>query len=98
MKVALLSPSGIVKDEAGEKVTVPNEELVRVTVVLPVVMGVLSGICRCTVMVPVGTPAVVVIAEEVNTNFFGRMVSTCVALSIGALAAVRVGVPPCVSV
>ena len=98
MNVALLEPLGIVRTE-GLYVLVPAEVLERVTTIAgSVVMGVPSGIWRCTVMVPEGTPTEVVTAVEVNTSCFAVTVSTWVALVISGLAAVRVGVPPAVSV
>ena len=94
----LLAVSGIVHDVTGVKVTVPDEELVRVTVVLPVVMGVLSGSCRCTVMVPDVTPATVLNTGVVNTSLVCKTLTVCVALVNPALDAVTVGVPAAVSV
>jgi hypothetical protein len=84
VKVALLDPLAIVNGLAGLNVTVPVDELARVTVLdASVVLAFPYGSCRCTVMVPEAAPAVVVTAVEVITSL---------------LAAVMVGVPACVSV
>ena len=97
VKVALLDPLGMVNED-GTNVVVPVELLERLTVMLPVVIGVLSGSCRCTVIVPVAVPIMVVIGELVNTSLDCNTVSPWVALVISGLAAVRVGVPAAVSV
>ena len=80
------------------KVTVPVELLERMTEMAPEVMGVLSGIRRCMVMVPDSTPAMVVIGEVVKTSLLANTVTVCVALVNGELAAVMVGLPDFVSV
>jgi hypothetical protein len=105
VKVALLEPLEIVNGLTGLNVTVPVDELARVTVLdASVVLAFPYGSCRCTVMVPDATPAVVVTAVEVNTSLLAAAaltVSTCVAevMVVGeVLAAVRVGVPASVSV
>jgi len=104
VKVALLDP-GAIDNELGVNVTVPVDELARVTVLdASVVLAFPYGSCRCTVMAPEATPAVVVTAVEVITSLLAAAaltVSTCVAevMLVGdVLAAVRVGVPACVSV
>jgi hypothetical protein len=86
-------------------VTVPPEVLDSVTVrAASVVFGLPYESCRCTVMAPEATPAVVVTAVEVNASLLaaaGLTVSTCVAEVIvlgDVLAAVIVGVPAFVSV
>jgi hypothetical protein len=105
VNVALLDPLAIVNGLTGLNVTVPVDELARVTVLdASVVLAFPYGSCRCTVMVPEATPAVVVTAVEVITSLLaaaGLTVSACVAevMVVGeVLAAVRVGVPTCVSV
>jgi hypothetical protein len=104
VNVALLDPGAIV-NELGVNVTVPVDELARVTVLdASAVLAFPYGSCRCTVMVPEAAPAVVVTAVEVITSLLaaaGLTVSTCVAEAMvagEALAAVMVGVPACVSV
>jgi len=84
---------------------VPVDELARVTVLVASAMLAFPyGSCRCTVMAPEATPAVVVTAVEVITSLVaaaGLTVSTCVVevMVVGAvLAAVIVGVPAFVSV
>ena len=65
----MLVPFVIVNGLAGVKVTVPAELLDSVTVRLAsVVFGLPNASCLCTVIVDDATPAVVVIADVVNTN------------------------------
>jgi hypothetical protein len=104
VKLAVLEPLAIDK-EFGVKVTVPLDELDRVTVLLTsVVFGLPNESCRCTVIVPEATPAVTVTGEVVNTSLLAAAeftVSTCAAevIVLGeVLAAVMVGVPVWVSV
>ena len=104
MKVALLEPLAIDK-EAGVKVTVPDDVLDKVTVlVASAVFGLPFASCRCTVIAVEATPAVTVTAVLVITSLLaaaGLTVSTCVAevMVVGVvLAAVMVGVPAFVSV
>ena len=105
MNDALLDPLAIVNGLTGLNVTVPVEELARVTVLdASAVFAFPYWSCRCTVMVPEATPAVVVTAVEVIASLLaaaGLTVSTCVAevIVVGeVLAAVIVGVPAFVSV
>jgi hypothetical protein len=105
VKVALLEPLLIVNGLAGLNVTVPPEVLDSVTVrAASAVFALPYASCRCTVMLPEATPAVVVTAVEVIASLLaaaGLTVSPCVAevIVLGAvLAAVMVGVPDCVSV
>jgi hypothetical protein len=104
VKLAVFEPLAIDK-ELGVKVTVPLDELDRVTVlVASVVFGLPNESCRCTVRVLEATPAVTVTGEVVNTSLFaaaGFTASTCVAevIVLGeVLAAVMVGPPALVSV
>ena len=46
----------------------PEELVVKVTLVVPTVVGLPYGSCRCTVIVPDATPAVLVTAVVVNTS------------------------------
>ena len=70
VKLALLDPLAIVND-TGANVTVPVELLDNVTVLLAsVVFGLSNASCLCTVIVEEATPAVVVIADVVNTSLF----------------------------
>ena len=105
MKLALLDPLAIVNGLTGLNVTVPVDELARVTVlVASVALAFPYWSCRCTVMLLDGEPADTVTAVEVNTSLLaaaGLTVSTCVAevIVVGeVLAAVIVGVPAFVSV
>ena len=105
MKVALLDPLAIVNGLTGLNVTVPVDELARVTVLdASAMLAFPYGSCRCTVMLPDATPAAAVTAVEVNTSLLaaaGLTVSACVpeVIVLGeVLAAVIVGVPACVSV
>ena len=98
-------PVVIVNGLAGVKVTVPVELLVSVTVrFASVVFGLPNASCLSTVIVVDATPAVVVIADVVNTSLVAAptlIVSCCVAevIVVGdVLAAVIVGVPAFVSV
>jgi len=69
VKLTLLDPLGIVNGLAGVNVTVPVELLASVTVrAASVVFGFPDASCRCTVIVPDATPAVVVTGEFVNTS------------------------------
>ena len=83
MKLTLLEPLAIVNGLAGVKVTVPVELLASVTVrATSVVFGFPDPSCRCTVIVPEATPAVVVTGEVVNTSLLAAAaftVSVCVA-------------------
>ena len=104
MKVALLAP-GAIDNDVGLNVFVPIESLDSVTVlVASAVFAFPLESCRCTVIEVEATPAVVVTAVEVNTNWLaaaGLTVSCCVAdvIVLGdVLAAVMVGVPAFVSV
>ena len=78
----------------------PEELVVKVTLVVPTVVGLPYGSCRCTVIVPDATPAVTVTGEVVNTSLLaaaGTTVSCCVALVSPPLVAVTVGLPATVS-
>jgi hypothetical protein len=93
-----------IDNEVGANVTVPVEELDKVTVRVPsAVTGLPLASCRCTVIELETTPAVLVKAEVVNTSLLAAAavtVSTCVAevIVVGeVLAAVIVGVPAFVS-
>lgn len=69
MNVALLAPVAIVSGLAGVNVTVPVDVLDSITVrFASVVFGFPKESCRCTVIVPDATPAVLVTAVEVNTR------------------------------
>jgi len=103
VKVALLDP-GAIDNELGVNVTVPVDELARVTVlVASAVLTFPYGSCRCIVMLLDGEPADTVTAVLVITSLVaaaGLTVSTCVAevIVVGdVLAAVIVGVPAFVS-
>jgi hypothetical protein len=102
VNVALLDPLAIVTGLAGVKVTVPVEELDKLTlIVASLVFGLLYWSCRCTVMLADATPAVTVTGDVVNTSLLadaGFTVSCCVASVSEPLCAVTVGVPALVSV
>jgi hypothetical protein len=66
----VLEPLRIVKGLAGVNVTIPVEEEDRITVrFASVVLGFPKGSCRCTVIFPDATPAVVVTTALVITNW-----------------------------
>jgi len=105
VKLTVLDPVAIVSGPAGVNVAVPGEVLDNVTVrAASVVLGLLNGSNRCTVIVPDATPAVTVTGALVNTSLLAAAaltVSCCVAEVIvpgDVLAAVIVGVPAFVSV
>ena len=101
VKVAVLEPLVIVNGLAGLNVTVPVEVLASVTVrFASAVFGLPKLSCRCTVIVPDATPAVVVTAAEVITSLLAAAaltVTTCVSLVNPLAVFVIVGLPATVS-
>ena len=81
MKFTLLDPLGIVNELGGVKVAVPVELLDSVTVrFASVVTGLPDASCRCTVIVPDATPAVVVTGEVVKTSLLAVVPPTTVSV------------------
>ena len=73
---------------AGVNVTVPVELLDSVTVrAASVVTGFPDASCRCTVIVPDATPAVVVTGDVVKTSLLAVVPPTTVSVPESALSA-----------